>query len=104
MDTDGGVFNDYNPKTKKLDGDKHWWPQAEALVGLRYAYNITKDEKYLIISTKILNFIQTKIIDKTNGEWFWRVNKEGKLYTSDYKIGMWKAPYHTSRACIVLNK
>ena len=104
VDIDGGVMNDYEPKTGKLDGDKHWWPQAEALVGLHYAYNITKDEKYLIISTKILNFIQTKIIDKTNGEWFWRVNKEGKLYTSDYKIGMWKAPYHTSRACIVLNK
>ncbi len=104
IDTDGGVMNDYEPKTGKLDGDKHWWPQAEALVGLRYAYNITKDEKYLSISTKILNFIQTKIIDKTNGEWFWRVDKKGKLYTSDYKIGMWKAPYHTSRACIVLNK
>jgi len=104
VDIDGGVMNDYEPKNGRLDGDKHWWPQAEALVGLRYAYNITKDEKYLIISTKILNFIQTKIIDKTNGEWFWRVNKEGKLYTSDYKIGMWKAPYHTSRACIVLNK
>ncbi|UMB53341.1 AGE family epimerase/isomerase [Lutibacter sp. A64] len=104
VDVDGGVMNEYEPETGTLDGDKHWWPQAEALVGLRYAYNITKNERYLEVASKILNFIQTKIIDKTNGEWFWRVNKNGELYTSEYKIGMWKAPYHTSRACIVLNE
>ena len=103
IDIDGGVMNDFEPKTNVLDGDKHWWPQAEALVGLHYAYTISNDEKYLKIAIKILNFIQTKIIDHTNGEWFWRVDKNGKLYTTDYKIGMWKAPYHNSRACIVLN-
>jgi mannobiose 2-epimerase len=104
VDTDGGVFNDYNPKTKKLDGDKHWWPQAEALVGLKYAYEITKDEKYLQKSLAILNFIQKNIIDKTNGEWFWSVDKNRNVCTSDYKMGMWKAPYHNSRACMILNK
>lgn len=103
IDADGGVINEYNPKTGKFDYDKHWWPQAEALVGLRYAYNITSNEKYLNVSIDILKFIQTKIIDHTNGEWFWRVNKNGDLYTNECKIGMWKAPYHTSRACIVLN-
>lgn len=103
IDVDGGVMNEFEPATNVLDSDKHWWPQAEALVGLRYAYNITGDEKYLLILSKILNFIQTKIIDHKNGEWFWRVDKNGKSYTSEYKIGMWKAPYHNSRACIVLN-
>ncbi|UMB59921.1 AGE family epimerase/isomerase [Lutibacter sp. A80] len=104
IDTDGGVMNEFNPKTKVLDGDKHWWQQVEALVGLRYAFNITGKEIYLKKSIEIFNFINTKIIDKTNGEWFWRVNKKGELYTSEYKMGMWKAPYHTSRACIVLNE
>ena len=55
IDVDGGVMNEFEPETNVLDGDKHWWPQAEALVGLRYAYNITGDEKYLLISSKILN-------------------------------------------------
>ncbi|NLP57740.1 AGE family epimerase/isomerase [Lutibacter sp. B1] len=103
IDVDGGVLNDYDPKTGKWDTDKHWWPQAEALVGLRYAYNITNNEKYLSKSLEILNFIETKILDHTNGEWFWRVDKSGVPYTNECKIGMWKAPYHTSRACIVLN-
>lgn len=103
LDSDGGVYNEYNPNSKKLDGDKHWWPQAEAMVGLKYAYEITKNEKYLQKSIEILNFIQNNIIDKVNGEWFWRVDKNRNLYTSDYKMGMWKAPYHNSRACIILS-
>jgi len=104
IDNDGGVLNDYNPDTKKLDGDKHWWPQAEAMVGLQYAYDISKDEKYLESSTIILKFLQQNIIDHKNGEWFWRVDKNRKLYTSDPKMGMWKAPYHNSRACMILSK
>lgn len=102
IDTDGGVFNELDVKTGVLDDDKHWWPQAEALIGLHYACDITKDKKYLETSLKIWNFIQTKIMDTENGEWFWRVNKNGKPYTNEYKVGMWKAPYHNSRACIKL--
>lgn len=104
IDKDGGVVNEFNPETEEFDFDKHWWPQAEALVGLRYAFNITGNEKYLQKSLEIWNFIDSKILDKTNGEWFWSVDKNGDIYNNNYKIGMWKAPYHTSRACIVLNK
>lgn len=104
VDFDGGVYNEYNPDTNELDGDKHWWPQAEAMVGLQYAYNISKNEKYLNTSTNILKFIQQNIIDHKHGEWFWRVDKNRNLYTSDFKMGMWKAPYHNSRACMILSK
>ncbi len=104
VDVDGGVLYEYEPKTKTLDSDKHWWPQAEALVGLRYAYDITGDEKYLKVSSKIWSFTQEKIIDKKNGEWFWKVNKQGEVSENEYKVGSWKAPYHNSRACIMLSK
>ena len=104
VDVDGGVYNEYNPTTNKLDGDKHWWPQAEALVGLNYAYKISKNEAFLTVSKTILNFLQQHIVDHTYGEWFWRVDKNQKLYTTDYKMGMWKAPYHNSRACMLLSK
>ncbi|MFD1293341.1 AGE family epimerase/isomerase [Lutibacter holmesii] len=104
IDTDGGVLNEYNPISKKLDGDKHWWPQAEALVGLTYAYNITENEKYLTAAIRVLNFLEKHIIDHKNGEWFWRVHQNQKVDTSNCKMGMWKAPYHNSRACIMLSK
>lgn len=102
IDADGGVFYEFHPETDVLDTDKHWWPQAEAMVGLVYAYKISKDEKYLIQATKIMLFIQKYCVDINNGEWFWKVNKNGIPDTQQYKMGMWKAPYHTSRACMVL--
>ena len=103
VDDDGGVIYEYFPSKKLIDADRHWWPQAEALIGLRYAFYITGDEKYLEASSKIWNFTQDKIIDKINGEWFWKVNKYGEVATDQYKVGLWKAPYHNSRACIKLS-
>lgn len=103
IDNDGGVIYEYHSDTQKYDYDKHWWPQAEALVGLHYAFNISGDETFLNEALKIWNFISKYIIDYKNGEWHWKTNKNGEVSTNNYKIGMWKAPYHTSRACIVLN-
>jgi len=102
IDADGGVFNEFNIEKQTFDTDKHWWPQVEALIGLDYAYQITKNKKYLEIAWKIWTFIQATIIDTENGEWFSRVNKTGRPYTNEYKVGMWKAPYHNTRACIKL--
>lgn len=103
IDLNGGVIHKFNPDTNKMDYDKHWWPQAEAIVGLKYTFNITKNQKYLEVAEQIWNFTNNHIVDHKNGEWFWSVDKNEKPNTSDYKMGMWKAPYHNSRACIILN-
>jgi mannobiose 2-epimerase len=101
---DGGVCNEFNPETGILDTDKHWWPQVEAIIGLNYAWQLSKEEKYLACASSIWDFTKNSIIDKINGEWHWRVNSKGEPNTTDYKMGMWKAPYHNSRACIQMNR
>jgi len=75
----------------------------EALVGLNYAYKLKEKEKYISSSLKIWDFTKNHIIDHKNGEWHFRVDKYGKPYTVEDKVSMWKAPYHTTRACILLN-
>lgn len=100
LDSDYGVYNNMDLHTKQVDTDKHWWPQAEAIVGLLYVWNITGINKYLDIASGIWAFIEQTIIDKTNGEWFFRVNKEGVPYENENKVGPWKCPYHNSRACM----
>lgn len=104
IDADGAVMNKKNLDTGHVDTDKHWWPQTEALIGLNYAYKLTNDQKYIDSSLNIWNFTKNFIIDHKNGEWFFRVDKNGKVYTQEDKVSMWKAPYHTSRACIILNQ
>ena len=100
LDTDFGVFNAIDPKLKKLDRDKHWWPQAEAMVGMAYAWKITLKDTYLNIGYQVWEFINKHIIDHENGEWFFRVDAKGVPYITEDKVGPWKCPYHNSRALI----
>lgn len=103
LNADGAVMNEKNRKTGHTDDDLHWWPQVEALIGLDYAYKLTNNQKYINASLKIWAFTKKNIIDTKNGEWHFRVDKNNSPYTVEHKVSMWKAPYHNSRACIILN-
>jgi len=102
IDADGAVMNEKNLNTGVLDTDRHWWPQVEALIGLNYTYKLNNDPKFIDHSLKIWEFIKKSLIDPINGEWYFRVDKNGKVYTEEDKVSMWKAPYHVTRACIKL--
>ncbi|TDP02382.1 AGE family epimerase/isomerase [Flavobacterium sp. 245] len=101
LDTDGGLWYELDPKNNELVAEKHWWVQAEALIGFYNAYQLTDDEKYLDIVFKNWDFIKKYILDKQNGEWFWGVYRDYSLIEKD-KAGFWKCPYHNSRACLEL--
>lgn len=97
-DVDGSIFNER--EGTHLDTDKHWWPQAEAMVGYVNAWQITGDKTYLDKAERVWNFIDLHMVDHVNGEWFWRVDSDGKPYPEEEKVGFWKCPYHNSRALI----
>jgi mannobiose 2-epimerase len=104
LDTDGGLYYEYDPSDDHLIKEKHWWVQAEAMVGFYNAWQISGDIKYLDLAEKCWNFVKHKILDKTNGEWFWGINQFGEVMPGEDKAGMWKCPYHNSRACIEIIK
>ncbi len=99
FDRDGGLM--YEAESGVIiDPDKHWWPQAEAIVGLVNAWQNTSDEKYMEKAEEVWGFVKTKMIDPADGEWRSRIDGEGNPDTGAYKAGSWKAPYHNSRACL----
>lgn len=100
LDSDGGLFYEFYPAKGDWDKEKHWWPQAEAIVGYYNAYQLTGDEIYLKTAVNSWKFIQKFIIDKKNGEWHWSVNEKGVPTKKGEKAGFWKCPYHNSRACL----
>ncbi|UII76474.1 AGE family epimerase/isomerase [Flagellimonas sp. HMM57] len=100
LDTEFGVINSKDSETLEIDWDRHWWPQAEAMVGLLYNWKITKDPSYFNICKQIWSFITKHIIDHKHGEWFFRVDRYGSPCLKENKIGPWKCPYHNSRALI----
>jgi mannobiose 2-epimerase len=97
-DTDGSIF--YETEAGHTDTDKHWWPQAEAMVGYVNAWQTTGNMIYLTEAEKVWNFIDLRLIDRKNGEWFGRIDSSGNPLLEDEKAGFWKCPYHNSRALI----
>ena len=83
-----------------LDRDRHWWVQAEAVVGSAYAYKISGNADYLRKAQQTWDYIKNYIIDRENGEWFWSAYPDGKPNRKDDKAGFWKCPYHNARMCL----
>lgn len=103
LDKDGGMMNEYDRVSHILDSDKHWWPQAEAMVGFLNGYGISGDEYFYNMFLQSWEFIKKFIIDHQNGEWYWRVDRNGN-HSQQEKAGFWKCPYHNARACIEVIK
>lgn len=102
LDEDGGLFYEYFPEEKRFDTDKHWWPQAEALVGYLNAFQLSDNEELAQKALDSWEFIKQKLIDNKYGEWYWSVDREGIPQTEKEKAGFWKCPYHNGRACMEL--
>ena len=100
LDGDGGLWYEYDEASRRLVKQKHWWPQAEAMIGFFNAWQITGTEKQLERSLRCWQFIQQFIHDKKGGEWKWGVNEDYSGMDKEDKVGIWKCPYHNSRACI----
>jgi mannobiose 2-epimerase len=88
------------------DTDKHWWPQAEAVVGFLNAHTLTGDERYHDAALRCWQFIENRLIDHELGEWRPGTDRAGRPkgdypeFRDGYKIGPWKCPYHNGRACL----
>lgn len=83
-----------------LDADRHWWVQSEAVVGFLNAFELTKDEEWLIKAEKCWKYISENLVDRAEGEWFWSISKDGIPNRNSDKAGFWKCPYHNSRMCL----
>ena len=95
----GGVYND-RTGDGRLNTNKDWWPQAEAVVGFLNAYKISGRKEHREAALKTWDFIDAFVIDHGAGEWFTRVSREGVPAPGLTKVGFWKCPYHNTRAML----
>ncbi len=99
LDKDGGLWYEQNRQTGHWIREKHWWPQAEAMVGFFNAWELSGDPLFLDQSIRCWDFTRKKLVDTTNGEWYWGIDANEAVLPKE-KAGFWKCPYHNSRACL----
>src|SRR5581483_11917610 len=85
---------------RTIDSRKECWPQAEAMVGFVNAFQLSGDARFLRAGRRVWNYIDSHLVDRVHGEWFWRINEDGSPDPLLPKVSEWKGPYHASRACL----
>ena len=101
LNADGSMNHEANLDTGRVDDDRHWWVQAENVVGWMNLYqHFGDDDDALQRALRGWDYIRQNLIDYEGGEWFWSRHSDGTLNTTDDKAGFWKCPYHNSRMCL----
>lgn len=87
------------------DADRHWWVQAENVIGQLYQSRYhslpgsDEGERWLDDAFESWRYIADNLVDP-GGEWYWSRRADGSINRDDDKAGFWKCPYHNSRMCI----
>jgi mannobiose 2-epimerase len=104
LDQDGSIFYERNSKGEFVDPNKHWWAQAEAVVGFYNAWTLTGQDRFRKAAERAWSYIEARIIDKKHGEWLAKLHPDGTPWDEHEDadaclVGPWKCPYHNSRMC-----
>lgn len=100
LQPDGSLFYEIDLRYGHLDKDRHWWVQAEAVVGFLNTWELTNEEAWLVKAENCWKYISENLVDRAGGEWFWSVSDERISNRGGDKAGFWKCPYHNSRMCL----
>lgn len=102
LNPDGSMTHEANLDTGYVDADRHWWVQAETVVGFYNIYQYFNDESALQKALHCWQYIKDNLIDHELGEWYWSRDPQRNINRKDDHAGFWKCPYHNSRMCLEL--
>ncbi len=83
-----------------FDLERHWWVQAENVVGQLWLWRHHGDGMALSRAIACWEYIRDRIIDHRGGEWWWGAADDGTPDRTNDKAGFWKCPYHNTRMCL----
>lgn len=95
----GGFLYEESPDGH-IDTQKEWWVQAEGVVGLLNAFELSGRDEFIEAALRTWDFIDAHQIDRVVGEWYARVTREGNPIPGFARVDFWKCPYHNARAML----
>lgn len=81
---------------------KLWWPQNEAIIATRMAYEIFGDEKYNELYKTLRDYAFDNFADNENGEWYGYLHYDSSVSTT-LKGNIFKGPFHLPRMLMILD-
>lgn len=101
----GGIiaFTDIDGKPPvQLEWDmKLWWPQCEAMIALRLASLVLKDDKYNDIYNELKEYTEKNFVDDECGEWYGYLHYDNTPSTT-LKGNIFKGPFHIPRFYMIM--
>ena len=98
---ENGMIYEHDPATGRTDSDRHWWVQAETVVGCWNQYRSGGGQIWKKAAESEWEFIRRNLLCP-DGEWYWALKADGTPDTSNDRAGFWKCPYHNGRMCMEL--
>lgn len=81
---------------------KLWWPQNEAIIANRMAYEIFGEEKYKLQYQSLVEYAFDKFADEY-GEWYGYLHYDSTV-ANRLKGNIFKGPFHLPRMLMILHK
>mgnify|MGYP002512130235 CR=1 FL=1 len=101
----GGIlmFVDINGRPPlQLEWDmKKWWPQCEAMIALRLAYQLFGNEKYREKYEQLKTYCDKYFVDPKYGEWYGYLHYDNTVSIS-LKGNIFKGPFHIPRLYMIM--
>jgi mannobiose 2-epimerase len=86
------------------DDRRHWWAQAEAMVGFWDAWQHRGRARHADAARRNWGYIERHHVDREGGDWFKVLDARGRAMPEVPKAGPWECPYHHVRACLEMNE
>ncbi len=99
-------FSDHGLRYEIVNGvlnkTRAWWPQAEAVLGFNFGWQMTGDRVWLKRMREQWGYILRVTVDPREGsEWFNELRDDGSSIRKPM-ADEWKCPYHNGRMCLYM--
>ncbi len=98
MAPDGSMLGAGEFGGQPTDTRRHWWVQAEAMVGYWDAFEISGEARFAQAAQRSWHFISQHHVDRQHGDWIKMLDADLQPLPSTPKAGPWECPYHHVRA------